>query len=135
MGSACRVSRMAAWLAIISDTTSDAPRRFTMRRNGRSVTPDIGARITGSSIATEPRLMLIVYSKTGFAQNLGRYSNANVVAVQHLLPVYPPSSFGAFHAGAPLARFLWLGFLSAHWLRVCGCYRGGTPPPGFRARF
>src|SRR5882757_6286802 len=108
MVSACRVSRMAAWLAIISDTTSDAPRRFTMRRNGRSVTPDIGARITGSSISTEPRLMLIVYSKTGFAHYLSGHFNANVVAVQHSLPVYPPSSVDAFHACAPLARFLWL---------------------------
>ena len=56
----CRVSRIVAWLAIISDTTSAAPSRLTMRRNGRSVTPDIGARITGSSIETEPRQMLTI---------------------------------------------------------------------------
>ena len=46
----CRVSRIMAWLAIISETTSPAPRRLTRRRNGRSVTPDMGARITGSAI-------------------------------------------------------------------------------------
>ena len=30
----CRVSRMAAWLAIISETTRAAPSRLTRRRNG-----------------------------------------------------------------------------------------------------
>ena len=53
-----RVSRIAAWLAIISETTKAAPCRLTMRRNGRSVTPDIGARMTGSSRVIEPRQML-----------------------------------------------------------------------------
>jgi len=41
-------------LAIISLTVSPAPYRFTTLRNGRSVTPVIGARITGSSMRTEP---------------------------------------------------------------------------------
>ena len=62
INSDCRVSRMAASLAIISETTRAAPWCFTMRRNGRSVTPDIGARITGSSSLTWPRSMLTAYS-------------------------------------------------------------------------
>ncbi len=33
-------------LAVISETTRPAPSRATRRRNGASVTPDIGARIT-----------------------------------------------------------------------------------------
>ena len=40
--------------AIISETTRPAPPRFTIWRNGMSVTPDIGARMTGSSIRTGP---------------------------------------------------------------------------------
>lgn len=35
--------------ATISDTTSPAPNRATMRRNGRSVMPAIGASSTGGS--------------------------------------------------------------------------------------
>ena len=54
-----RVSRIIASLAIISETTSPAPSRLTRRRNGRSLTPDIGARMTGSSRLTEPIEMLI----------------------------------------------------------------------------
>ncbi len=38
--------------AIISDTTIPVPSRLAKRRNGKSVTPDIGARITGVSIVT-----------------------------------------------------------------------------------
>ncbi len=49
-----RVWRIIASLAIISDTTSPAPSCFTRRRNGMSVTPDMGARITGSSILMGP---------------------------------------------------------------------------------
>src|SRR5207302_9933226 len=79
----CRVSRIAAWLAIISETTSAAPDCLTMRRNGRSVTPDIGARITASSTLTEPRQMLTDCSILLNAHNLGRYSTANFVALQH----------------------------------------------------
>ncbi len=37
-----------ASLAIISDTTRATPKRRTSWRNGRSDTPDIGARITGA---------------------------------------------------------------------------------------
>ena len=50
-------SRTMAQDAIISDTTSPAPSRRARRRYGRSVTPDIGARITGRSITTPPRSM------------------------------------------------------------------------------
>ena len=39
-----------------------APCRLTMRRNGRSLTPDIGARMTGSASAIEPRRMLTICS-------------------------------------------------------------------------
>ena len=42
-----RTARIMAWLAIISVTTRLAPKRRTSRRKGWSVTPDIGARITG----------------------------------------------------------------------------------------
>ena len=50
----CRFSRIIAWLAIISDTTRPHPDFLTSRRNGRSVTPDMGARITGSARVMEP---------------------------------------------------------------------------------
>ena len=63
----CRVSRIAASLAIISDTTSAAPCPLTIRRNGRSVTPDIGARMTGSASVMEPREMPTDYSEFRFA--------------------------------------------------------------------
>ena len=55
MRSVAAFSRTIAQEAIISDTTSPAPRRRARRRYGRSVTPDIGARITGRSITTPPR--------------------------------------------------------------------------------
>ena len=42
-----RFSRTIAQEAIISETTSPAPCCLARRRNGRSVTPDIGARMTG----------------------------------------------------------------------------------------
>ena len=45
-----RVSRMADCEAIISETTKPAPPALARRRNGRSVIPDIGARITGAAI-------------------------------------------------------------------------------------
>ena len=45
-------SRTIAQDAIISETTIPVPSRFANRRNGRSVTPDIGARMTGVSMVT-----------------------------------------------------------------------------------
>jgi len=50
----CRVARIAAWLAIISVTLSPEPKPRTTLRNGKSLTPVIGARITGLSIRTGP---------------------------------------------------------------------------------
>ena len=47
-------ARTMALDAIISETTSDTPQRFTNRRNGRSVTPDMGARTTGFSKDKSP---------------------------------------------------------------------------------
>ena len=50
----------AAWIiafeAIISLTTRPTPQRLTRRRNGMSVTPDIGARITGLSSRIGPMM-------------------------------------------------------------------------------
>jgi hypothetical protein len=57
-----RLSRTIASLAIISETTRLAPSRLTKRRKGRSDTPDIGARMTGVSMTTEPRVMPIIYA-------------------------------------------------------------------------
>src|SRR5215471_4855530 len=74
-----RVSRIIASLAIISETTSPAPRRLTRRRNGRSLTPDIGARITGSVNATDPIAMPIDYAKIPIAYQLGRTLNRFVL--------------------------------------------------------
>src|SRR5437762_1016105 len=54
-----------------------------MRRNGRSVTPDIGARMTGSSSVSASRQMLKICSIQQSAENLGSYSNAKIVALQH----------------------------------------------------
>ncbi len=51
--------RIIASLAIISEITSPAPKRLTRRRNGRSDTPDIGAKMTGSSSGMDPITMLI----------------------------------------------------------------------------
>ena len=47
-----RFSRTMAQEAIISETTSPAPSDFARARNGRSVTPESGARITGVSSVT-----------------------------------------------------------------------------------
>jgi hypothetical protein len=55
-----RDSRTMAWLAIISDTTRPAPLRFTSRRNGISVTPDMGARMTGSAKLNDAIWMPII---------------------------------------------------------------------------
>ena len=55
-----RFSRIIAWLAIISDTTRPQPARFTSRRNGRSDTPDMGARITGLASVMGPIFMVIL---------------------------------------------------------------------------
>ena len=49
-----RVSRIMAWLAIISVTLRPEPKRRTSVRNGMSVTPVIGARTTGHSISSGP---------------------------------------------------------------------------------
>ena len=65
--SVCRVARIMAWLAIISETTRPAPQALTTRRNGLSVTPDMGARITGSSRVTGPREMPIFQAPLGIA--------------------------------------------------------------------
>ena len=62
MSSDFRDSRMRAWLAIISETTSPAPLRLTRRRKGKSVTPDMGARMTGSSSWMGPMDMLIFWA-------------------------------------------------------------------------
>ncbi len=47
-----RFSRTIAQEAIISETTSPAPRDLAKARKGRSVTPESGARITGLSSVT-----------------------------------------------------------------------------------
>ncbi len=62
-----RVCLIIASLAIISETTSPAPKDLTRRRNGRSVTPDIGARITGSARVMGPIAMLIICADPMFA--------------------------------------------------------------------
>jgi hypothetical protein len=54
-----RVSRIIACEAIISETTSPAPKRLTRRRNGRSLIPESGARITGASSRRGPIWMPI----------------------------------------------------------------------------
>ena len=54
ISSVLRFSRTIAAEAIISDTTRPAPSRFTIWRKGMSVTPDMGARMTGSSMRTGP---------------------------------------------------------------------------------
>jgi hypothetical protein len=47
-----RFSRTIAQDAIISETTSGAPNPFAKARNGKSVTPDNGAKITGDAKTT-----------------------------------------------------------------------------------
>src|SRR5579863_9588793 len=49
-----RVSRIIAGLAIISVTFNPEPKPRTSLRNGMSVTPVIGARITGQATTTGP---------------------------------------------------------------------------------
>ncbi len=82
MRSDWRFCRIIASLAIISETTSPAPLRFTRRRNGRSVTPDIGARITGSSSFTGPIWMLTFSSLVWLAQNLSSVIGRRVDAAK-----------------------------------------------------
>jgi hypothetical protein len=48
--------------AIISDTTNPAPKRFTKRRNGKSLIPDMGASRTGASSAIEPIMTPIFWA-------------------------------------------------------------------------
>jgi hypothetical protein len=62
-----RVSRIIASLAIISDTTRPAPSRLTSLRNGKSLTPDIGARMTGSPSLIEATEMPIECATILFA--------------------------------------------------------------------
>jgi hypothetical protein len=47
-----RFSRTIAQDAIISETTKGAPSDFAKARNGKSVTPDNGAKITGAGKTT-----------------------------------------------------------------------------------
>ena len=56
-----RTSRRIAALAIISVTTRPPPARRTARRNGKSVTPDIGARTAACAISTVPIVSVIRY--------------------------------------------------------------------------
>src|SRR6266436_39953 len=53
---ASRLPAASAAHAVISDTTSPAPKRAASRRNGASVTPDIGARNTRLAMVTPPIL-------------------------------------------------------------------------------
>ncbi|GHD47438.1 hypothetical protein GCM10017083_17820 [Thalassobaculum fulvum] len=66
-----------ASLAIISETTSPAPNRRTIRRNGRSDTPDMGASITGSRRLTGPIDMLIFWADRLLDEKLGNVSVAD----------------------------------------------------------
>ena len=63
MRSVLRAARIIALPAIISETTRPTPQRLTRRRNGKSVTPAMGARITGSLRRREPicRVMMPIY--------------------------------------------------------------------------
>ncbi len=65
IASVFRFSRIIAQEAIISETTMPAPSCLARRRNGRSVTPDIGARMTGVSIRTPPPRSIGGSSKVG----------------------------------------------------------------------
>ena len=64
-----RVSRIAAGEAIISVTLRPEPKRRTSVRNGISVTPVIGARMTGQSIRTGPTW--IGFSEGGMGNVMG----------------------------------------------------------------
>ena len=56
-----RAARTMALLAIISDTTQSMPKERTNRRNGRSVTPAIGANTTGVPNSSEPIRILVSF--------------------------------------------------------------------------
>ena len=60
-----RLARIIAWLAIISETTRPVPHRLTRRRNGMSLTPDMGASTTGSSRQTVSIWIRIVLTFRG----------------------------------------------------------------------
>ena len=89
-----RFSRTIAQDAIISDTTSPVPSRLAMRRNGRSVTPDMGARMTGVSIVTR------LSSRMGARGALRRDAVWSVFA-QHLGKLPPAARFAIFTRAAP----------------------------------
>jgi len=59
-GDTARIFAGLALLAIISETTSPAPKRWTIFRKGSSVIPDIGARKTGFSRRMGPMEMHII---------------------------------------------------------------------------
>ncbi len=52
-----RLPSASAAQAVISETTRPAPKLAAMRRNGASVTPDIGAKTTGFGSAIGPMKM------------------------------------------------------------------------------
>src|SRR5271166_6571556 len=84
-----RFSRIIAQDAIISETTMPAPCSFARRRNGKSVTPDIGATITGVSILTPPPRSIGASGKPAADERelhiiLARYSEARPDAILHL---------------------------------------------------
>ena len=72
----------SAALAVISETTKPAPRSAARRRNGASVTPDIGAKITGFGSVMELRVTL---TPGGTAVNAHEYDR--VCASPHPSPV------------------------------------------------
>src|SRR6266478_5855068 len=98
---------MIASLAIISETTSPAPRRFTSRRKGRSLTPDIGARMTGSSNVTEPTEMPMEYANTLSAYGLGINFRPFHFAAQHRCPAVARDSKRS-HVGISCRRVVGL---------------------------
>ena len=85
MRSVLRFSRIIAHEAIISDTTIPAPCCFASRRNGRSVTPDIGARITGVSMRTPPPRSI---GGNNFATVLQYIPAESVMAERHMLMIW-----------------------------------------------
>ena len=85
MRSVLRFSRIIAQEAIISETTMPAPVPWPARRNGRSVTPDIGARMTGVAMRTPPpRLM----AGSLIAAVLQHIVAEPVVAERHMLMIW-----------------------------------------------
>ncbi len=92
MRSVAWFSRTIAQDAIISDTTMPVPSRLASRRNGRSVTPDIGARMTGvSRVTARGPLPSVIDGRVGLPSIWAEYAGNSIAIAAAILACSPSS--------------------------------------------